>query len=57
MVENQLLTNGGRVLSLTSVASNLQTAISNVYQDVKNIQFENMYYRHDIGQKALINQK
>lgn len=53
VIENEYYTNGGRVLSLTSVADNLEKAINLVYEDVKNIEFENMYYRHDIGQKAL----
>jgi len=53
LVDDNFYTNGGRVLSLTSVADDLKSAIDFVYEDVKNIEFENMYYRHDIGQKAL----
>ncbi|MGD1821250.1 MAG: phosphoribosylamine--glycine ligase [Pleomorphochaeta sp.] len=49
----ELFTNGGRVLSITSVANSLDVAVKQVYQDVENISFENMYYRKDIGQKAL----
>lgn len=56
-VNGSLFSNGGRVLSITSVSDNLEQAITNVYQDVKNIEFENMYYRNDIGQKALKNIK
>ncbi len=56
-IDNQLFTNGGRVLSLTCVSDSIEDAISKVYQDVKNIDFEKMYYRNDIGQKALLNNK
>jgi phosphoribosylamine--glycine ligase len=54
---NQLFTNGGRVLSLTCVSDSLEDAINKVYEDVKNVDFEKMYYRKDIGQKALLNKK
>lgn len=49
----KLLTNGGRVLGVTNIADTLEIAIEKSYQDVKKIHFENSYYRHDIGQKAL----
>jgi len=48
-----LLTNGGRVLSITSLSDSLETSIKQVYEDVNNVSFEKMYYRKDIGQKAL----
>lgn len=52
--ENEkIYTNGGRVLSLTAISPKLETSINMVYEDVKNIHFDNMYYRKDIGQKAL----
>lgn len=51
--DNRLYTNGGRVMSITSTAPTLDKAIKQVYQDVKNIEFKDMYYRKDIGQKAL----
>lgn len=49
----QLLTNGGRVLGATAVADSLAVAIEEAYRNVEKITFENAYYRHDIGQKAL----
>ena len=48
-----LKTNGGRVLGATAVANDLKTAISNAYDLVKRIKFDNAYYRNDIGAKAL----
>ncbi|MGP1570258.1 MAG: phosphoribosylamine--glycine ligase [Eubacteriales bacterium] len=50
---NKLLTNSGRVLGVTSVQNTLQEAINSAYALVKNIHFDNSYYRTDIGAKAL----
>ena len=49
----KLYTSGGRVLGVTSVASTLKEAIDSSYKKVKEMSFENAYYRHDIGQGAL----
>ncbi len=49
----KLLTSGGRVLGVTSVAETLDKAIEKSYEKVSKISFDNSYYRHDIGQKAL----
>ena len=49
----KLLTSGGRVLGVTATADNLQNAIKASYEKVSKISFENAYYRHDIGAKAL----
>lgn len=51
--DGKLYTSGGRVLGVTSVASTLKEAIDSSYKKVKKISFENAYYRHDIGQRAL----
>ena len=48
-----LVTNGGRVLGATAVADTLESAINGAYAMVKQIHFENAYYRNDIGQRAL----
>ncbi len=50
---DRLVTNGGRVLGVTSVADTLEDAIKQSYEAVEKISFGNAYYRHDIGQKAL----
>ncbi len=53
-IENgKLLTNGGRVLGVTSVADTLDEAIALSYKKAKKIKFGNAYYRNDIGKKAL----
>ena len=49
----QLLTAGGRVLGVTATAENLPTALEKAYAGVAKIHWENVHYRHDIGQRAL----
>ena len=51
--DGELLTAGGRVLGVTETADTLKEAIDKAYQTVKTIEFENAYYRKDIGQRAL----
>ena len=53
MKNGTLVTNGGRVLGATAVADTLEGAIDSAYAMVKQIRFENAYYRNDIGQRAL----
>lgn len=49
----KLLTSGGRVLGVTSVAPTLEEAIACSYEKVEKISFANAYYRKDIGKRAL----
>ena len=51
--ENKLVTSGGRVLGAVATADNLKCAIDSAYALVDKIHFENAYYRHDIGARAL----
>ena len=44
-----IVTNGGRVLGVTAKGENLKVARANAYEAVKWIDFDNKYYRHDIG--------
>lgn len=44
-----LITAGGRVLSVCSTGNTLQEARQAAYEDMKNIGFEGMNYRRDIG--------
>lgn len=48
-VENRILTNGGRVLSVVAVKNTLADARRAVYQNIDRIKFSNMSYRTDIG--------
>jgi phosphoribosylamine--glycine ligase len=51
--DGALLTAGGRVLGVTAVADTLIDAIDDAYGMVELIHFDNAYYRHDIGKRAL----
>ena len=51
--DGRLCTAGGRVLGCTCVAGSLREAVDGAYRAAERIRFENAYYRHDIGAKAL----
>jgi phosphoribosylamine--glycine ligase len=51
--DGKAVTNGGRVLGITSVAPTLQPAIMRAYEGVNKIHFEGMYCRRDIASKGL----
>ncbi len=44
-----IVTNGGRVLGVTAKGSDLKEARANAYKAVDLVDFDNKYYRHDIG--------
>ncbi len=52
-VGGQVVTSGGRVLGATAAAPSLEEALQRAYQAMDEIQFEGMYYRRDIGYRAL----
>jgi len=52
-VGGQLLTAGGRVLGVTAEGDSLKAALDRAYQAMAEIHFEGMYYRRDIGHRAL----
>jgi phosphoribosylamine--glycine ligase len=49
----RFLTDGGRVLGVTSLAGDLASAVMSAYEAVNKIRFKGMQYRRDIGAKAL----
>ncbi|MBQ4557473.1 MAG: phosphoribosylamine--glycine ligase [Clostridia bacterium] len=51
--DGNLLTNGGRVLGATAVEDTLENAVKSAYRLVEKIHFDNAFYRHDIGARAL----
>ena len=53
LADGKLLTAGGRVLGVTETADTLENAIAKAYETVKEVSFENAYYRKDIGKRAL----
>jgi phosphoribosylamine--glycine ligase len=50
---SRLLTAGGRVLGVAAAAGSLQEALQLTFQSMGKIHFEGMYYRRDIGHRAL----
>ena len=46
-------TSGGRVLNVVSLGDNLRKAKARAYQAIEKINFEKMYFRRDIGWRAL----
>ncbi len=52
-VDGKLVTAGGRVLGVTSAAATLEDALERAYRGMGEISFEGMYFRHDIGHRAL----
>ena len=46
-------TSGGRVLNVVALGDTLAEAKTRAYQAIEKISFENMYYRRDIGWRAL----
>ena len=45
----QVVTNGGRVLAVTSFGTTYQEAIKKSYQNINKLHFDKMYFRKDIG--------
>jgi phosphoribosylamine--glycine ligase len=53
MKNGQLVTAGGRVLSVAAYAPSLQDALARAYEAINHISFEDMHYRRDIAHRAL----
>jgi len=53
MQNGQILTDGGRVLAVTGLGRDIPSAIARAYAGMRNIHFEGMHYREDIGKKAI----
>lgn len=49
---DEIVTSGGRVLGVTALGKDIQTAQRNVYKAIEKIHFEGMHFRKDIGDKA-----
>lgn len=49
----EILTNGGRVLGVTALGTDIQSAIHSAYQAVDKISWDGIHVRRDIGRKAL----
>jgi phosphoribosylamine---glycine ligase len=56
-IDGNYYTNGGRVLCVTALGKTYQDSIDKAYDAVAQIEFDGMYFRKDIGKKALIGNK
>jgi len=51
--DGKLVTSGGRVLGVTAIAENLDSAVKRAYLGAYEITFDEAFMRHDIGRRAL----
>ena len=49
---NNIIASGGRVINVIGINKNLKSAIDDAYSLIEKINFDNKYYRKDIGSKA-----
>ncbi|WP_010250454.1 phosphoribosylamine--glycine ligase [Myroides injenensis] len=47
--DGEVITNGGRVLAVTSYGKNFEEGIKKSYQNIDKLDFDKIYYRKDIG--------
>ncbi|MGB6299122.1 MAG: phosphoribosylamine--glycine ligase [Rivularia sp. (in: cyanobacteria)] len=53
-LNQELMTDGGRVLNVTGVGENFEQALRLAYAGIEKINFEGMYYRRDIGKQLTV---
>jgi len=49
ILNNKVVTNGGRVLAITTLADTIENAQKLVYKNIQKINFEGAFYRNDIA--------
>lgn len=54
-VDDKLVTNGGRVLALTSMGKTLEEARTNIYNNIEKVKFQGINYRNDIAKHDEVN--
>ncbi|RDY59837.1 phosphoribosylamine--glycine ligase [Flagellimonas nanhaiensis] len=47
--DGKVLTNGGRVIAITSYGKDFREALQKSYQNMEKLHFDGMYYRKDLG--------
>jgi phosphoribosylamine--glycine ligase len=53
LLDGQYVTAGGRVLGVSAAGETLEAALASAYEGMAQVSFEGMYYRRDIGRRAL----
>ena len=51
--DNKLVSNGGRILGITSIQDTLKKSVDSIYSYLKIVKIPNVFYRQDIAKKAL----
>jgi phosphoribosylamine--glycine ligase len=51
--DGKITTNGGRVLCVTALGDSVKDAQTKAYQGCQSISWNGMFYRHDIGYRAI----
>ena len=51
--DGNIVTNGGRVLGVTAIGTDIRKAVDNAYEAVKSIHFDDVHYRNDIAYRAI----
>jgi phosphoribosylamine--glycine ligase len=51
LLDNEILSSGGRVLSITAVGSSVDDARKKAYQAIEKLNWKHGFYRTDIGIK------
>ena len=51
--DNQLVTSGGRVISVSSYGNSIADALANSYASIEKVDFEGKYFRRDIGKDLM----
>ncbi len=52
-VDNEIVTDGGRVLIVVSEADTIEEAYEKAYADIKKVNCDKLFYRNDIGKKDM----
>ena len=53
LINDNIISNGGRVLACTGFGSNLSEALNNSYKKANEIEWEDKYFRKDIGKDLM----
>ncbi|HEX4599085.1 MAG TPA: phosphoribosylglycinamide synthetase C domain-containing protein, partial [Burkholderiaceae bacterium] len=54
LLQDRLVTDGGRVLCVTALGENVRAARCRAYEAVSEVQFAGLQFRSDIGQRAIL---
>ncbi len=52
-INGEIVTNGGRVLGISAIGSDLNEALSKAYGSIEKVSFDGMQFRKDIGAKSI----